>query len=145
MDRGIENLLFRLRRDLIRGQRLAPSASSSSAELDAAVDQALRVAYEAGRAEVERDRAPCEAVIRPRGAEDAAKCMSLAGHGPPHESADGWQWWSPADGSALAAVGRSDDPEATSRSGSTLGQVDVEGSGEPRSRLPEEETSARDP
>lgn len=121
MDKGIENLLARLRAQLLERR---------PGRFERDVDQALTAMYEAGRAEVARDAAPCEAVVRLPGTDDnrLAVCMRLAGHAAPHESADGCQWWSPADGSALAAVGRSDDAGATSGSVPTLGQVDVEGS-----------------
>ncbi|HEX7992297.1 MAG TPA: hypothetical protein VF506_00150 [Streptosporangiaceae bacterium] len=121
MDKGIENLLARLRTALVTDRHRA--------KFERDVDQALTAMYEAGRAEVARDQAPCEAVVRLPGTEDnrLAVCMRLAGHAAPHESADGCQWWSPADGSALAAVGRSDDAGATSGSGPELGQADIEG------------------
>jgi hypothetical protein len=127
VDKGIENLLARLRRQLLDQ---IPAAEGLRAKFmtQGWVEHALEAAYEAGRAEVARDQAPCDAMVRPPGTEPdrLAKCMRLAGHGAPHESADGCQWWSGADGSVLAALSRSDDAESPSGSGPALGQVDVE-------------------
>lgn len=120
MDKGIENLLARLRTALVTDRHRA--------KFERDVDQALMAMYEAGRAEVARDQAPCEAVVRLPGTDDnrLAVCMRLAGHTAPHESADGCQWWSGADTAMLAALARSEDGEATARLEPDIGQVDVE-------------------
>jgi len=127
VDKGIENLLARLSRDLLRNMRITASNSSAGA-IDTAIENALYAAYSVGGVEAKRDQAPCDGIMRPPGAErdQLAKCMKLAGHSAPHESADGCQWWSGADGTMLAALSRSDDAESPSESGPVLGQVDVE-------------------